>query len=80
MAEVDGLILAAGLVAAGLVSNSHHARINNAKATPLDLPQPMTTMAALSVRSASRQDTRRLTASIGLMKIMSQRNAMLLLL
>jgi hypothetical protein len=80
VAKVDGPILAAGLVAAGMVSSSHHARINSAEASPLDLPRPMTTMGTLSVRSASRQDTRRLTAGIGLMKTMSQRNATLLLL
>jgi hypothetical protein len=80
VAEVDGLILAVGLVATDVVSSSHHARINSAEASPLDLLRPMTTMADLSVRSASRQDTRRLTAGIGLIKTMSQKNAMLLLL
>jgi hypothetical protein len=80
VAEVDDSILAAGLVAADVVSSSHHARINSAKPSPLGLPRPMTTMADLSVRSASRQDTHRLTAGIGLMKTMSQKNAMLLLL
>jgi hypothetical protein len=80
VAEVDDSILTAGLVAADVVSSSHHARINSGEPSPLDLPRPMTTMADLSVRSASRQDTRRLIAGIGLMKTMSQKNAMLLLL
>jgi hypothetical protein len=80
VAEVDDSILAAGLVAADVVSSSHYARINSGEPSPLDLPRPMTTMADLSVRSTSRQDTRRLTAGIGLMKTMSQKNTMLLLL
>jgi hypothetical protein len=53
VAEVDDSILVADVV-----SSSHHARINNAESSPLDLPRPMTTMADLSVRSTSRQDTR----------------------
>jgi hypothetical protein len=79
-AKVDDSILAVGLVAVDVVSSSHHARINSAESSPLDLLRPVTTMADLFVRSASRQDTRRLTAGIGLMKTMSQKNAMLLLL
>jgi hypothetical protein len=38
VAEVDDSILATGLVAADVVSSSHHARINSAKSFPLDLP------------------------------------------
>jgi hypothetical protein len=57
VAEVDDSILATGLVVADMVSSSHHARINSVEPSPLDLLRPMTTMADLSVRSASRQDT-----------------------
>jgi hypothetical protein len=38
VAEVDDSILAAGLVAADVVSSSHHARINSVESSPLDLP------------------------------------------
>jgi hypothetical protein len=38
VAEVDDSILAVGLVAADVVSSSHHARINSGEPSPLDLP------------------------------------------